>query len=272
MTLVTLVTIVLHLGPKKISGFHGGAPLWQDLETEQVHRCNQIWSIWWLWTANRAGSAADDVWWRGTPPKCRILFTSDLQLVALCFLFILRPAVAADRHSANSMATFPSQSALGGIITEEIRPQRSTLPTNLCSDDGPGIFSNREGWLQKEDPRGLIYKQWKRRYFRLTNDVLEYSKSQNDPALRQVNLLNIKAIARAENKRRGEGVFEVATNLFQVNLCVCLLLLHLSWCNPCAFLRHVCSSCCVYIGSALFVHLGGITDVINRQMAVVKTQ
>ena len=70
----------------------------------------------------------------------------------------------------------------------------------------------------------------------MTNDVLEYSKSQIDPALRQVNLLNIKAIGRAENKRRGEGVFEVATNLFQVKLCVCLLRLHRSSCNPCAFL------------------------------------
>ena len=73
----------------------------------------------------------------------------------------------------------------------------------------------RQGWLEKENPHGFIYKQWKRRFFTLTNKSLTYSFCGCDGVmtrLREVSLISIKH-ARQVTRSRG-GCFEVATNLF----------------------------------------------------------
>ena len=73
----------------------------------------------------------------------------------------------------------------------------------------------RQGWLEKENPHGFIYKQWKRRFFTLTNKSLTYSFCGDDGVmtrLREVSLISIKH-ARQVTRSRG-GCFEVATNLF----------------------------------------------------------
>jgi hypothetical protein len=73
----------------------------------------------------------------------------------------------------------------------------------------------RQGWLDKENPHGFIYKQWKRRFFTLTNRSLTYSSCGGDgvmTTLREVSLISIKH-ARQVNRSR-VGCFEVATNLF----------------------------------------------------------
>jgi hypothetical protein len=73
----------------------------------------------------------------------------------------------------------------------------------------------RQGWLEKENPHGFIYKQWKRRFFTLTDKSLTYSFCGGDGVmtrLREVSLISIKHV-RQVNRSRG-GCFEVATNLF----------------------------------------------------------
>ena len=71
----------------------------------------------------------------------------------------------------------------------------------------------RAGWLDKQDPNGLIFKQWKRRFFKLTAGALVYSKTEDGEALREVSLVNIKEVQAHDIKGRS-GIFTVATNLF----------------------------------------------------------
>jgi hypothetical protein len=72
----------------------------------------------------------------------------------------------------------------------------------------------RAGWLDKQDPNGGIFKQWKRRFFKLTADAFVYSKTEDGQALREVSLANIKEVQAHDLKGRS-GIFMVATNLFQ---------------------------------------------------------
>ena len=71
----------------------------------------------------------------------------------------------------------------------------------------------RQGWLEKQDPNGLIFKQWKRRYFELTSDAIVYSKTEGGEALLEVSLSNVKQVHAHDVKGRS-GIFVVATNLF----------------------------------------------------------
>ena len=71
----------------------------------------------------------------------------------------------------------------------------------------------RHGWLQKQNPRGLIYKQWKKRYFKLTDTALLYAKSEHDAAICEVPLNRIKGVEKSDGKGR-DWCLEVATNLF----------------------------------------------------------
>lgn len=67
--------------------------------------------------------------------------------------------------------------------------------------------------MEKQDPNGLIFKQWKRRYFKLMSDAFVYSKTENGEALREVSLINVKHVDAQDVKGRS-GIFVVATNLF----------------------------------------------------------
>lgn len=67
--------------------------------------------------------------------------------------------------------------------------------------------------MEKQDPNGLIFKQWKRRYFKLMPDAFVYSKTEDGEALREVSLINVKHVDAQAGKGRS-GIFMVATNLF----------------------------------------------------------
>ena len=85
-----------------------------------------------------------------------------------------------------------------------------------ANNDALGAISEnvlRCGWLQKQNPHGLIYKQWKKRYFKLTDTALLYAKSESDAAICEIPLNRIKSVEKSDGQGR-DWCLEVATNLF----------------------------------------------------------
>jgi hypothetical protein len=78
----------------------------------------------------------------------------------------------------------------------------------------------RQGWLEKQNPNGFLCKQWKKRYFTLTDSVLSYAKgasgSERDDAKFELPVNNIISIEKSDGQRR-DRCLEVATNLFLGN-------------------------------------------------------
>jgi hypothetical protein len=94
-------------------------------------------------------------------------------------------------------------------------PQRVAARQSASNDDLGARSENvlRRGWLQKQNPHGLIYKQWKKRYFTLTDTALLYAKSENDAAICEVPLNRIKGVEKSDGQGR-DWCLKVATNLF----------------------------------------------------------
>jgi hypothetical protein len=108
-------------------------------------------------------------------------------------------------HSSQGEQDRPSQSSpLRSMSESHASPTRRRF--RACG-------TIRQGWLEKEDPNGLIFKQWKRRYFKLTSDAIVYSKTEEGESLREVSLSNVKQVHAHDVKGRS-GIFMVATNLF----------------------------------------------------------
>jgi hypothetical protein len=84
----------------------------------------------------------------------------------------------------------------------------------------PSHGVRRQGWLEKleKQKRAFLYKQWKKRYFTLTDAALLYAKgapgSEHDAHECEVPLNSIINIEKADGTGR-DRCLEVATNLFQ---------------------------------------------------------
>jgi hypothetical protein len=72
----------------------------------------------------------------------------------------------------------------------------------------------RQGWLLKQNPHGVLYKLWKKRYFKLTNTALLYAESEHGAALREVPLRIISSVERSDRVQGRDNCLTVSTYLF----------------------------------------------------------